>query len=57
MARSNNNYEWLGSSDSEPPVRKQGLAEARPSTLIQLVGDFDHPDFRDAIDLLRSESR
>jgi hypothetical protein len=33
------------------------LPEARPRPpLIQLVGDIDHSDFRDAIDLLRSES-
>jgi hypothetical protein len=35
-----------------------GLAVARlQPPLIQLVGDIDHHDFREAIDLLRSESR
>jgi hypothetical protein len=35
-----------------------GSPEARPQPpIIQLVGDIAHPDFREAIELLRSESR
>src|SRR3954468_22040654 len=47
MARSNNRA-----------TKNWDEASARPQPpLIQLLGDIDHPDFRDAIELLRNDSR
>src|SRR5258705_5401329 len=49
---------WGRASGEPPALQNWGLAVARPQPpVIQLVGETNHPDFRDAIDLLRSESR
>jgi hypothetical protein len=49
---------WGRATASPQFCKAGGSPEARPQPpIIQLVGEVDHPDFRDAIDLLRSESR
>lgn len=48
---------WDGATATPQLRNAGGSPEARPQPpVIQLVGEFDHPVFRDAIDLLRSES-
>jgi hypothetical protein len=59
MSQSNNTTSggW-GRATASPQFGKAGGSpEARPQPpIIQLVGDIDHPDFRDAIGLLRRDT-
>jgi hypothetical protein len=61
MARSKKIMSWggWGRANGEPPAATNwGLADARPQPpAVQLVGEIDHDDFRDAIDLVRTDSR
>lgn len=49
---------WRGASATPQLRQAGGSPEARPQPpTVQLVGEIDHADFRDAIELLRSEAR